>query len=199
MLYLSSHSIREKENQRRLNKQSGLRSMESLFEDEEGKKPHTHMLVELLTEISYSIEGEMFEMGGIHDPEKGAMTYERRTEVTMQESDLGEKKRVKKIVEQTSWIGPDRGKKKRPKDLDEEEEEPPRPIQEEQNPLYSSREYISDFTNPIYTSQAEATASAAVLGTDSVELDDQMPLVTDSGGGDTDTKEVGMNEADTLF
>ena len=43
MLYLLSHSIREKENQRRLNKQSGLRSMESLFEDEEGKKPHTHV------------------------------------------------------------------------------------------------------------------------------------------------------------
>ena len=33
-----SYSIREKENQRRLNKQRGLRSMESLFEEDEGRE-----------------------------------------------------------------------------------------------------------------------------------------------------------------
>ena len=142
-------------------------------------------------------------MGGIHDPEKGAMMYERRTEVTMEESqETGKKKKVKKIVEQTSWIGPNRGKKKAPKLLDDDEEEAPPILQEESNPLYSSREYVSDFTNPIYTSQAEADESGggAVLGTESVEIDENAALVTDSGGDILqDTKDPGMEEADTLF
>ena len=150
--------------------------------------------------LSTSLEGEMVEMGGIHDPEKGAMMYERRTEVTMEESQTGKKKKVKKIVEQTSWIGPNRGKKKQPKLLEEEEEEMPTILQEESNPLYSSKEYVSDFTNPIYTSQAEVdeAAGAAVLGTESVELDEHAALVADTGG-EMETKEIGMDEADTLF
>ena len=45
--------------------------------------------------LSTSLEGEMVEMGGIHDPEKGAMMYERRTEVTMEESQTGEREEVK--------------------------------------------------------------------------------------------------------
>lgn len=137
-------------------------------------------------------------MGGINDPEKGAMMYERRTEVTVEQSETGEKKRVKKIVEQTSWIGRDKPKKKTkqfdPLEEDDDDEPlPPKP--EETNPLYSPTEYVSDFSNPIYSGQT--MDSSAVLGTESVEFDDQAPL-TVNADFDPD-KEVEMGEADTLF
>ena len=132
-------------------------------------------------------------MGGIHDPERGAMLYERRIEVKVEETETGEKKRVRKIVEQTSRIGLDQQKKKKtPEVFDDEDDEPKPPKPEEKNPLYSAKEYVSDFTNPLYTGHAPRESSA-VLGTESVELDDQIPIVTDAD------MEVGMEEADTLF
>ena len=55
------------------------------------------------------IPGEMIEMGGINDPERGALIYQRKTQVKKTE---GGQKRIKKITEETSWIGKQPSKKK---------------------------------------------------------------------------------------
>ena len=118
----------------------------------------------------------------------------------MEQSETGEKKKVRKITEQTSWIDKGPRQKKKTKLLDDDDDEPPPPKPVEKNPLYSSREYVSDFSNPLYTSPAAvaaATGGDAVLGIESGEMDDQAPFFTDSG--DMETKEIGMEEADTLF
>ena len=73
--------MREEERRQNLNKRTGLRSMESLFGGDS--------------------EGEMYEMGGAQDPLRGAMTYQRSTQI----KNVGSQRRVKKIVEETSWMG----------------------------------------------------------------------------------------------
>ena len=45
-------------------------------------------------------------LGGVIDPETGrAMEYERTVEIELQETQRGGKKRVKKTIEKTSWLG----------------------------------------------------------------------------------------------
>lgn len=40
-------------------------------------------------------------MGGANDPLRGAMVYQRSTQIR----NVGSQRRVKKIVEETNWIG----------------------------------------------------------------------------------------------
>ncbi len=43
----------------------------------------------------------MIEMGGFNDPLRGALVYQRSTQI----KNVGSQRRVKKIVEETNWIG----------------------------------------------------------------------------------------------
>lgn len=98
----------------------------------------------------------MIEMGGLHDPEKGALVYERRTKVKTVQTGTGRQKRVKEVVEETKWIGSDSKKVSQQKTKDELEEYiPPQP--EETNPLYSASEYVTDFHNPLYSAPKAST------------------------------------------
>ena len=83
----------------------------------------------------------------------------------------------------------------------ESDDEPPQPPIKENNPLYSPQEYVTDFSNPIYrdpTRRRSRTEGITVLGTESVEMDETIPLSPEeiSKMGD---EEVDITEADTLF
>ena len=52
------------------------------------------------------------EMGGVNDPLRGALVYQRHTQVR----NVSGQKRVKKIVEETSWIGLGQSRKKKVQD-----------------------------------------------------------------------------------
>ena len=43
----------------------------------------------------------MMEMGGFNDPLRGALVYQRSTQI----KNVGSQRRVKKVVEETNWIG----------------------------------------------------------------------------------------------
>ena len=106
-----------------------------------------------------STEGETIEMGGLNDPEKGALVYERRTKVKTVPTGTGRQKRVKEVVEETKWLKPAARKGSHPKA--EEIDEYSRPQPQETNPLYSTTEYVSDFHNPLYsTPKAKARREA---------------------------------------
>ena len=128
-------------------------------------------------------------MRGFPDPEKGPMNFQQQT---------AGKIKVTRIVEQTSWNGPKRVKRK----LQEQDKFPEDDDIHKENPLFveaidSPHEYVSKFNNPIYFSQAEVD-EATGGGVESEELDKHtaLYLVTDGKKG---TKEIGTNEVDTLF
>ena len=121
-------------------------------------------------------------MRRFQDPEKGPVNYQR------QQTD---KIKVTRIVEQTTWNGPKRVKKKESSEDDVD-------IHKE-NPLFADtpHEYVSQFNNPIYFSQDEVD-EATGAGVESEELDKNTALYFVSDGKKR-TKEVGMSEVDTLF
>ena len=120
-------------------------------------------------------------MRGFQDPEKGPVNYQRQTD----------KIKVTRIVEQTTWNGTKRVKKKESSEDDVD-------IHKE-NPLFADtpHEYVSQFNNPIYFSQDEVD-EATGAGVESEELDKNTALYFVSDGKKR-TKEVGMSEVDTLF
>ena len=171
------YSIKQK---RQLIKQKRLAN-HSLFEIKEGNTTCSYNSALLNHPVSGT---KKFEMRGFHDPEKGPVNYQRQTD----------KIKVTRIVEQTTWNGPKRVKKKESSEKFEDDTE----IHKE-NPLFADKplEYVSRFNNPIYFSQAEVD-EATGAGVESEELDKNTALYLVSDGKKR-TKEVGMSEVDTLF
>ena len=86
------------------------------------------------------------------DPERGALVYKKTTQVeSVSAAEGGEfrRKKIKKVTSETSWVGKEKGVDQ--KALLEEEEETWHDEEVEQNPLYSTSDYVSDFNNPLYT------------------------------------------------
>ena len=83
------------------------------------------------------------------------------------------------------------------------DDEPPAPPTEEKNPLYSTdKEYVADFSNPIYRPAVHKKMTGegiALVGTDQVVVDENIPLSEHEISQMDDTQEVDMGEADTLF
>ena len=168
--------------------------------------------------------GEQIEMGGIVDPERGALIYRKTTKVETIDPEEGSDftiKKVKKVTSETSWLGQGNVAGAASSDKTalitaaaavavEEIEEEVKPWHDEEidvNPLYSSTDYISDFQNPLYTNRQSTT----------VESEDKFLLVTggkeksrvyrgrpgtdESGQGYMDylSAQPGLDTADTLF
>jgi len=161
--------------------------------------------------LSWRAEGEHIEMGGIIDPERGALIYRQTTQVEkvqQEEGSMFNQKKIKRVTSETSWIG----SPKQPF-LEEDVMEPWHDDEVEQNPLYSSSDYVSDFHNPLYARRISAAEGAAVAARGTFEMDDMQPLVTssraargrpgtgDSGGEYLDylSAEPGLDTVDTLF
>lgn len=113
--------------------------------------------------------GEAIEMGGIVDPERGALIYRKTTEVETVEPEEGsdfKTKKIKKVTSETSWLGQTKPSDKEAliKDTaDEVEVQPWHDEEVESNPLYSSTDYDSNFQNPLYTNR-QSTASGPEVG-----------------------------------
>ena len=96
-------------------------------------------------------EGEHIEMGGVIDPDRGAIVYKKTTKVETVDKQEGSefaRKKIKKVTSETSWLG-----KPATEDqavLMEEQEEKWHDEQVEQNPLYSTKDYVTNFSNPLY-------------------------------------------------
>ncbi len=111
----------------------------------------------------FSAAGEVIEMGGIVDPEKGALIYRKTTEVeTIEPGEDSEfqKKTIKKVTSETSWLG----KKKKADKIplvqnDETDGQPWNDPEIESNPLYAASDYDSNFHNPLYSRQSGASGA----------------------------------------
>lgn len=128
------------------------------------------------------IEGERVELGGIIDPEKGALIYRKTTEVQTLSTEVGSefsKKKIKKVTSETNWLGRAKGSKE---PLVQDETKPWQDEEIEQNPLYSTNDYVSDFNNPLYANRHSAAAGAAVAASDTFDTDDTGLLLQESKG-----------------
>ena len=102
-----------------------------------------------------SAEGEHIEMGGIIDAEKGALLYRRTTNVKTVETDgddVFQKKKIIQVTDETGWLGEDEttiNQKAIEKPVKEPEKDAG--LIEQENPLYSDKEYDVGFNNPMYS------------------------------------------------
>jgi hypothetical protein len=185
--------LRERENQRRLNKRTGLRDFDSVADS--------------------MSDGERIETGGVVHPNRGALIYKKTTKVeTVDEPDrgVGAQKKIKKVTSETSWIG----KPERESDtsaLVGQEEEAWHDDQVEQNPLYSTRDYVTDFSNPLYARRMSGvegeeielqSRSSRGSGKDGGRAARGRPSSPDTGGKeyvDYLSEQPDFEQADTLF
>ena len=152
-------------------------------------------------------------MGGVVHPNRGALIYKKTTKVeTVDEPDrgVGAQKKIKKVTSETSWIG----KPERESDtsaLVGQEEEAWHDDQVEQNPLYSTRDYVTDFSNPLYARRMSGvegeeielqSRSSRGSGKDGGRAARGRPSSPDTGGKeyvDYLSEQPDFEQADTLF
>lgn len=156
-------------------------------------------------------------MGGIVDPERGALIYRKTTEVKTVDPDVDSDfttKKIKTVTSESSWLG-QAGREGEKAALQPTEVKPWHDEEVESNPLYSATEYTNDFHNPLYSRQTGAEPGGTMA--DSVDMADDIPLVPlsrasrgrpESGraivaGGQEYTDylsaQPGLDNADTLF
>ena len=85
-------------------------------------------------------------------------------------------------------------------DYDDDPELPP--TTDEKNPLYSNKDYVADFSNPIYrptVTKKMTSEGIAIVGSDQVVVDDTIPLSEQDISQMDESQEIDMGEADTLF
>lgn len=89
---------------------------------------------------------------------------------------------------------------------DDSSDDEPEPLpKKEINPLYSPEPYETDFSNPAYHKEATDLGSVrgraigtSVLGTESVEMDELVPISPDDAAK-IDEAEVPIGQSDTLY
>lgn len=122
-------------------------------------------------------EGEHIEMGGIIDAEKGALLYRRTTNVKTVETDgddVFQKKRIIQVTDETGWLGEDEttiNQKAIEKPVPEPEKDAG--LIEEENPLYSDKDYDVGFNNPMYSKSSSSTAKKVKEPPPQIELPEQ--------------------------
>lgn len=152
-------------------------------------------------------------------PNRGALVYKKTTKVEMvdePERGAGAQKKIKKVTSETSWIG----KQERERDTSalvppEDEAEGWHDEEVEQNPLYSTRDYETDFSNPLYTRrmsgaegadeqelQSRSSRASGGSGKDGGRAARGRPSSQDTGGKeyvDYLSEQPDFEQADTLF
>ena len=172
----------------------------------------------LTTVRSTTAESERIEMGGVVDPDRGALLYKKTTKVeTVQGSGEIPRKKIKKVTSEMSWLGKPGKKSDQVTLIDEAgEEEQWHDEETEQNPLYSTKDYVTDFDNPLYNRRISgieggggggedgrsSRASGASSGKDGGRAARGRPTSQDTGGKayvDYLSEQPDLREADTLF
>jgi len=106
-------------------------------------------------------------MGGIIDEEKGALLYRRTTNVKTVETDgddVFQKKKIIQVTDETGWLGEDErtiNKKAIEKPVKAPEKDAG--LIEQENPLYSDKEYDVGFNNPVYSGGKSSTITELQL------------------------------------
>ena len=141
-------------------------------------------------------------VGGVYDPDKGALIFREEVEetvITPEEGSEFQTKKITRVTSETKRLGmaqkpPPKAGMKQP--LLERGAKPwsDESSQVESNPLYSSNDYVTDFSNPLYSNRQSTAEAAAIASTEQVEMDDMAPLVGGSKG-----KRSAYQEADVLF
>lgn len=157
-------------------------------------------------------------MGGVVDSERGALVYKKKTEVEtveMQEGTEFTRKKIKKVTSETSWIGKPERESDKSGLLEEEELEVWHDEEVERNPLYSTKDYVTDFSNPLYArrisgavegegieQQSRSSRASGGSGKDGGRAARGRPTSQDTGGKeyvDYLSEQPGLGKADTLF
>ena len=178
--------MKEKQNQRNLNKKILPNIDDVEMESADGKRERERERErELTLHIISPYTAEQIEMGGIVDPERGALIYRKTTQVETVEPEDGSEftvKKIKKVTSESTWIG-------QPEKVAPPEQDEVKPWHDEEvdnNPLYSSATYASDFHNPLYTNQQSAVEGPWTLSSQGgpEETGDTIQLVpTNKKGG----------------
>lgn len=148
-------------------------------------------------------------MGGVFHPERGALVYREEIEETVIKGDEGSEfssKKITRVTSETRRLGemqkpPSKTGMKQPL-LEATDGGKPKSqwsnetSQIEANPLYSSNDYVTDFSNPLYTNRHSTAKGAALAASEQIELDDMAPLIS-SGKPKRGSGEYG--EVDVLY
>ena len=102
-------------------------------------------------------------MGGIIDAEKGALLYRRTTNVKTVETDgddVFQKKKIIQVTDETGWLGEDETTVNQ-QAIEKPVKEPEKDagLIEQENPLYSDKEYDVGFNNPMYSVKTSRTTA----------------------------------------
>ncbi len=142
------------------------------------------------------------EMGGIVDPDKGALIYRKTTQVETVEADKDSEfttKKIKKVTSETSWLGQkQKGKSDRESLIQNQESQQWQEDEIEANPLYSSSDYVTDFRNPLYSNRLSTAEGAAIAASESFEHTDHEPLVGRASRGRPGSSDKGQEYVDYL-
>ena len=155
-------------------------------------------------------------VGGVFHPDMGALVYREEIEetvITPEEGSEFQTKKIKRVTSETRRLGeaPQLLKKKGQKQPLIEAIDGGQPkawsnetSQVEANPLYSSSDYVTDFSNPLYTNRQSVAEEAAVTTSTHMETGDTLPLIGDNGDGRGAKGKLkhssdDMQDADVLF
>ena len=117
-------------------------------------------------------------MGGIIDAEKGALLYRRTTNVKTVETDgddVFQKKKIIQVTDETGWLGEDEttiDQKAIEKSVPESEKDAG--LIEQENPLYSDKDYNVGFNNPMYSIKSDSSTTKKVKELPQIELPEQV-------------------------
>ena len=136
-------------------------------------------------------------IGGVFHPERGGLVYREEIEETVIKSDEGSEftsKKITRVTSETRRLGetqkpPSKTGLKQPL-LETTDGGKPKPqwsnetSQVEANPLYSSNDYVTDFSNPLYSNRHSTAEAAAIAASEKIELEDDLsPLISGGVGG----------------
>lgn len=138
---------------------------------------------------------ESVTVGGVFHPDVGALVYREEIEetvITPEEGSEFQTKKIKRVTSETRRLG------EAPKPLKKKSQKQPLleaidggqakawsdgTSQVEANPLYSSSDYVTDFSNPLYTNRQSVAEEVAATTSTHMGTDDMLPLIGDSADG----------------
>lgn len=155
-------------------------------------------------------------VGGVFHPDMGALIYREEIEetvITPEEGSEFQTKKIRRVTSETRRLGevPKPPKKKGQKQplLEAVDGGQPKSWSDETshveaNPLYSSSDYVTDFSNPLYTNRQSVAEAAAATMSEHMGTDDISPLIGDNadGRGSKGKLKPGsddLQDADVLF
>ena len=151
-------------------------------------------------------------VGGVFHPERGALVYREKVEETVIKGEEGSEftsKKITRVTSETRRLGemkkpPSKTGMKQPllEATDGGKSKPQwsnETSQIEANPLYSSNDYVTDFSNPLYTNRHSTAEAAALAASEQIELDDMAPLMGSGGAKPKKGSGEHEEEVDVLY